>query len=86
MSKDIEAGKRPGQVTAVPGRTSTRRGFLAGAGAVAGVAGAAAVALKSRALPVTAEVVASEKPEAPAQSRGYHETAHIRKYYETTKV
>ena len=85
MSNDIENGKRPRQVTADAGSRATRRGFLVGAGAAAGVAGVAAVALKTRTQPV-ADVAAPAPDSAPAQGRGYHETAHIRKYYETTKV
>jgi hypothetical protein len=82
---DIDKGKSPGQVAPATGGKRSRRGFLIGAGAVAGVAGVAAVALKNGAQPVT-EVAAPEPDKAPAQSRGYHETAHIRRYYETTKV
>ena len=69
------------------GRKSSRRGFLVGAGAAAGVAGAAAIALKSGTAPVVAGEAAVEAAQkAPVQGRGYHETAHIRKYYDTTKV
>ncbi len=57
----------------------SRRKFLAAAG-VGGVATAAAVALKTdgKEQPVSAQ--------AGAQGKGYQLTAHVRRYYETTKV
>jgi len=74
------------ETTAGEGKAPGRRGFLAGAGAVAGIAGAAAVALKSRGRPVADDVAPQAAGTDPGQGRGYHETAHIRKYYDTTKV
>lgn len=73
MGKDTGNGKR-------------RRGFLMGAGAVAGAAGAAALALKTRAEPVAGFAASGPLQKDPVQGQGYHETAHIRKYYDTTKV
>lgn len=57
----------------------SRRKFLA----AAGVGGAAAVAV------VAVKLDGSSKPEvaqAKAGGKGYQETAHVRRYYETTKV
>ena len=65
-------------------RAPARRGFLAGAGA-AGIAGAAVLAAGGRGTPAVGEV-ADAAPPKQAASRGYHETDHIRKYYDTTKV
>jgi hypothetical protein len=73
---------KPG--SAPPDRASARRGFLAGAGA-AGIAGAAVLAAGTKGTSAIAEV-ADEAPPKQAASRGYHETDHIRKYYDTTKV
>jgi hypothetical protein len=88
MTKDIEkANDLPAGIAAqaAAGPTARRRGFLVG-GAAAGVAGAAAIALKTGARPVAGEVAGQTPRAEPAQGRGYHETAHIRKYYDTTKV
>jgi hypothetical protein len=84
MSNEIDKVTGPVQGTA-DGSKATRRGFLVGAGAAAGIAGAAAVALKTRTQPI-ADVAAPAPEQTPVSGRGYHETAHIRKYYETTKV
>jgi len=78
---DRQAGTPGG---APPNRSPARRGFLAGAGA-AGIAGAAVVAAGGKQASAIAEV-ADEAPPKQAASRGYHETDHIRKYYDTTKV
>ena len=76
MSADIvkNAGGKP-----------ARRGFLLGAGAAAGAAGAAAFALGKGPQVVATEVAGAATPE-PARGQGYHVTDHIRKYYETAKV
>lgn len=76
MSADI--GKKAGGKPA-------RRGFLLGAGAAAGAAGAAALTLGKGPQVVASEVAAAATPE-PVRGQGYHVTDHIRKYYETTKV
>lgn len=68
------------------GKGQKRRGFLVGAGAAAGAAGAAALALRTRAEPVAAAAASAPGQTDPVQGQGYHETAHIRKYYDTTKV
>lgn len=87
MSSDIEKEKSPqsdAQAAPVTGLFA-RRGFLLGAGAAAGAAGAAAIALGKKpqaAAPEVAEPAAQE----PARGRGYHVTDHVRKYYDTTKV
>lgn len=54
----------------------TRRAFLKAAplGALAIVAGQA---------PAAEVAVATPAPAAPAASKGYHETEHIRRYYQT---
>jgi hypothetical protein len=62
-----------------------RRGFLVGAGAAAGMAGAAAATFR-RPLGPVADVAAEQAQKDPVQGKGYHETPHIRKYYDTTKV
>jgi len=67
-----------------PIRTPARRGFLAGAG-VAGIAGAAVLATGGKGASAIADV-APEAPPTQVAGRGYHETDHIRKYYDTTKV
>jgi hypothetical protein len=61
-------------------RSLRRRGFLTAALGVGG-AGAAAVALKP-----AAQLSQGNDPQQAAKSRGYHETPHIRQYYQTTKV
>jgi len=66
-------------------KASGRRGFLAGAGA-AGVAGAAVLASRGAGTPALAEAADPVAPTKTAAGRGYHETDHIRKYYDTTKV
>lgn len=58
-----------------------RRGFLRKAGLAGGAAAAAAV--------VTTEVAAAPAPgETPAKpgQQGYHETDHVRAYYETARI
>ncbi len=57
----------------------SRRKFLAAAGA-GGAAAAAVVASK-----VTGDAPAATAQSAP-QGKGYQLTAHVRRYYETTKV
>ena len=61
----------------------SRRGFVLGA-AVAGAA-TAAVATLSKA-PVTELPVADKAPPAPENGGGYRVSAHVKRYYETTKV
>ena len=60
-------------------KRTERRRFL-GAIAAAGTAAAVGAAI---AAPATAEVTASAKPEG--LQKGYRETAHIRRYYETAR-
>jgi hypothetical protein len=62
-----------------------RRGFLMGAGAAAGVAGAAAL-VAGRSPQAEPEVAAATSAQQAAGSRGYHVTEHVRKYYDTAKV
>jgi hypothetical protein len=58
-----------------------RRSLLLGAG----VAGAAAIAAKT--LPVAPETVAAVATNAaPDTAAGYRLTAHVQRYYETTKT
>jgi len=59
-----------------------RRGLLLGVG-VAGAAGAAAMATKGLAVAPAADVVASS---TAADAGGYQLTAHVLRYYETTKI
>ena len=56
-----------------------RRKFLA----AAGVGGAAAAVVVVSGKDVSPK---EEKSQASAQGRGYQVTAHVRRYYETTKV
>ena len=71
--------------TAGAGAASSRRSLLVGAG----VAGAAAIAVKAlpaaapEALATAAATVANA---APNTSGGYQLTAHVRRYYETTQA
>ncbi len=61
----------------------SRRGMLAGAGAV----GAAAVAASALSRAVVAEApVVAEAAAAPAQGGGYRVTPHVLQYYQTAKV
>ena len=60
-----------------------RRGFMLGA-AVAGAAGAAAVALKTA--PVTVEAAAPEAPKPPERGGGYRLSEHVKHYYKTTLI
>ena len=88
MSSDI--GKQSGPQStaqAVPGagKSRARRGFLLGAGAAAGAAGAAAIALGKASQAAAPEAAVAAAPK-PAGGQGYHVTAHVRKYYDTTKV
>lgn len=57
----------------------SRRKFLAAAG-IGGVAAAAVVASKID------DDLKPGKEQATAQGKGYQLTAHVRRYYETTKV
>lgn len=61
-----------------PDRKLSRRNFLLAAGA-GGAAAAAVIAGKS-------SQGDPKKTEVVSDSRGYHVTEHIRKYYNTTKV
>ena len=74
-----------GRSQTASGAPAGRRGFLVGAGAAAGMAGAAAATFRRPAEPA-ADVVAEQAQKDPVQGKGYHETPHIRKYYDTTKV
>jgi len=56
----------------------SRRNFLLAVGA-GGAATVAAIATKNPQTPV-------KKTEAASGSKGYQLTAHVRKYYDTTKV
>lgn len=87
MSSEIVKGteQQPGATQVVAGKSPARRGFLLGAGAVAGAAGAAAIAMR-KAPPVDAGQVAEPAQPESDKGRGYHITAHIQKYYDTTKV
>lgn len=94
MAEDREMESDKGRITNPQSDAATpagakapgRRGFLAGAGAAAGVAGAAVLAVKRGAAPAAEAVAADAAPAKPVGGLGYHETAHIRKYYDTTKV
>ena len=61
--------------------TGTRRKFLLGA--TLGSAGAVAAAVAGGSVKEALDVVAVV-PEKPV--KGYHETDHIRKYYQTTRI
>ena len=64
--------------------TGNRRKFLLGA--TLGSVGAVAAAVSGGGMKsaVDAAVVATEK--TPKKVKGYHETDHIRQYYETTRI
>jgi hypothetical protein len=66
-------------------KAPARRGFLAGVGA-AGVAGAAVIAAGRNGAPVAVEAAGQAVPAQAVAGRGYHETDHIRRYYDTAKV
>lgn len=66
-------------------KAPARRGFLAGVGA-AGVAGAAALAAARNTTPAVAEAADQASSPRNVAGRGYHETDHVRRYYDTTKV
>jgi hypothetical protein len=88
MSSGIEKANEPkpdAQAVAVTGKSTARRGFLLGAGVAAGAAGAAAITLGKPA-PVARVQAAEPAARGPVQGQGYHVTAHVRKYYDTTKV
>lgn len=63
--------------------SSARRNFLLGATVGAAGAVAAVVAGKQGAAPLAGVAAASEPA---AKVKGYRVTAHIQKYYETTKI
>jgi hypothetical protein len=79
---DRQGGSAAG---ATSSKTPARRGFLAGVGA-AGVAGAAVIASKRGTTPPVAEAADPAVAAKPVAGRGYHETDHVRRYYDTTKV
>lgn len=88
MSSDIQdpKGQQSERQAGTPaGGRGARRGFLLGAGAAVGAAGVAAATLRQPAAANAGEV-AQAAPTEPASGQGYHLTAHIRKYYDTTKV
>ena len=89
MSSDSRKGEGEGggQGPADKQTPGRRRGFLLGAGTV-GAAGVAAVTLGSRSVRGPGEGAPDpvRGESSSKQGRGYHETAHIRKYYDTTKV
>jgi hypothetical protein len=60
---------------------SNRRKFLVGA--TLGSAGAVAAVVAGG---NAAEIVAAVAPVAVAKPKGYHVTAHIQQYYETTRI
>ncbi len=66
-------------------KAPARRGFLAGVGA-AGVVGAAAIAAGRSAPPAVTEVAGQAAAPGKVAGRGYHETDHVRRYYDTAKV
>ena len=84
-SKGSEGSTIDQRVGASRVSASGRRGFLAGAGA-AGVAGAAVLAVGGKGPVPAGDAAAEAAPVKPLAGRGYHETDHIRKYYDTTKV
>ena len=63
-----------------PKTTAQRRNFLIAAGL--GGAGVATALVAGR----KAKIAAKDEPAAAEQRTAYRETAHVRKYYETTKV
>ncbi len=67
------------------GAAPSRRNLLVGAG-VAGAAAIAVKALPGAAPEALASVAASVKKAAPETSGGYQLTAHVRRYYETTQA
>ena len=75
----------PAAVDATGSKAPARRGFLAGVG-VAGVAGAAALATARNTTPGAAETADQAPSPRPTAGRGYSETDHVRRYYDTTRV
>jgi heterodisulfide reductase subunit A-like polyferredoxin len=75
--------KRPAAAVDAASSTVDRRGLVIGAG-VAGVAAVAAHALHRGA--VEAPVVAAAAKTPAAEGEGYRLSAHVRRYYETTKA
>jgi hypothetical protein len=63
-------------------KVSKRRGLLLGVGA----AGAAVIAAKALPGTAPAQLAAAPVKPAPDTSGGYQLSAHVRRYYETTKV
>lgn len=64
--------------------TSSRRRFFAGAAAVG--AAAASVAVLPR-MAVTPQSVVEQAPRpTPERGGGYHESDHVRHYYNTTRI
>lgn len=67
-------------------RNSQRRNFLYGA-ATAGAAAAAVVALAPTSSSTTDPAQPGGQPRAlPEKGGGYHLSAHIRQYYQTTRI
>ncbi|MEO6271190.1 MAG: formate dehydrogenase [Lautropia sp.] len=88
MSSDTQGpkGQRSERQAGTPaGGGGARRGFLLGAGAAVGAAGVAAATLRKPAATNAVEV-AQAAPKESDGGQGYRLTAHIRKYYDTTKV
>jgi hypothetical protein len=86
MEDGKDSSRNRGTPTGATGATTAaRRGFLAGAGA-AGVAGAAVLATRGKGTPAAADVADQAPAPKPLAGRGYHESDHVRKYYDTTKV
>jgi hypothetical protein len=78
-------GQDSSSVAGAAFKKPSRRGFLAGVG-VAGVAGAAALAAGRGAAPAAAEAAGEAPAAGTLAGRGYHETDHVRRYYDTAKV
>jgi hypothetical protein len=71
---------RPDPTNAAPGTNFKRRGFLLALGV--GGAGAAAVAVQK----ISGPIESGDTTAAPADSKGYQLTEHVKRYYRTMKV
>jgi hypothetical protein len=66
-----------------PAAAVARRGLLAGAGVAAGAAVAAGLAARGVGAPKPEAAAAKDQP---SEAAGYRLTAHVQRYYETTKA
>ena len=80
----IDQGSVKPENTPVSATGNTRRNFLLGA--TLGTAGAVAVAVAGGAKQALDVAVPGALTEADKKPKGYHVTAHISQYYDTTRM